>query len=264
MSKRNGGSTTAFSSSRAAFARFPGTRRSEPLCQAQLPDSGPAPADVLIVHRLAVLRVGVRALLAALPRFAVCGETGEAEHARALFIAKRPRAVVVGLSLCGAGDGIVLIRDLLGICGTAAIVVMTQRCDGLSFRRALRAGARAYVAAQDHASELPRALDEALAGRRYASPSCTQHLLQALASTGGGKHSLDPLSDRELQVFRLLGTGVGATRLAHQLHLSVKTVETHCMRIKTKLHIGSGAELKQRASVWLRQQERAEIYPDAI
>lgn len=213
---------------------------------------------MLVVHRLALVRVGVRALLGAHRRFSLCAETDDAAIARELFLRENPDAVLVGLSLRGGGDGILLIRDLLSLSRTVAIVVMTQRRDGMSCQRALRAGARGYVAAQDQVSELPRALEEALAGRRYASPSCAQHLLELVAITGlRRKHALEQLSDRELQVFRLLGAGIGTTRLAHQLHLSVKTVETHCTRIRTKLHLASGAELKHEASLWLKRHEPA-------
>jgi DNA-binding NarL/FixJ family response regulator len=228
-------------------------------CKGGNPYTNVVPARVLVVYRLAVLRVGVRSLLGAIPRFSVCGETDDATAAHELFVRDQPDAVVLGLTVRGALDGFLLIRDLLSLSRRVAIIVLTQRDDGASCHRAIRAGARGYVSAQDHASELPRALDEALAGRHYASPSCTQHLLEALVSDGRRRRqAVDDLSDRQLQVFRMLGTGIGPTQLAQALHVSVKTVETHCLRIRTKLRIESGQVLRQRASVWVKERRFAE------
>ncbi len=226
-------------------------------CKGQNPDKGVTGTAVLVVHRLAVLRVGMRSLLTGLPGFSICGETDDPREARELFISKKPSAVIVGLTLRGGADGILLIRELLDVGEGAAIVVMTQRSDLESCRRALRAGALGYVAAQDHASELPRALEEAMSRRHYASPSCTQHLLASLAvGLSRYRRRFERLSDRELQVFQLLGAGIGAKRAADELHLSVKTVETHYMRIKGKLRIRSSEQLKERALLYVSQQSR--------
>jgi DNA-binding NarL/FixJ family response regulator len=135
---------------------------------------------------------------------------------------------------------------------------LSNRTDTLSVQRAFRAGARGYMVTHDDMSEIPRALAEILSGEFYASPSVARLLLQVLAegkmTPAGGE--LDQLSDRELQIFGMIGRGLGASRIANELHLSVKTIETHRMRIKQKLGLRSGPDLNEHAANWLTSQMR--------
>jgi DNA-binding NarL/FixJ family response regulator len=215
---------------------------------------------VLIVHSSPVTRLGLAILLAKSGRFAVCAQADAAATARELFEQHQPELVVTGLTLRG-GDGIGLIKDFRKLHPTSRTLVLSKRDDALAIQRAFRAGARAYLMAGDDTAEILEALDRILAGQLYASMSIGRRLLENLA--GGQIRSNDSkvtsLSDRELQVFSLFGRGFGATRLATELHLSVKTIETHQMRIKEKLGLQSAAELSKEASLWMCEVARREL-----
>jgi DNA-binding NarL/FixJ family response regulator len=194
-------------------------------------------------------------------RFAVCGQTDTASTARELFEQHQPDLVVTGLTLRG-GDGIGLIKDFRKLHPPSRTLVLSKRDDALAVQRAFRAGARAYLMAGDGTAEILEALDRILAGEFYASMSIGHRLLENLAEgqiKPNDDSRITSLSDRELQVFSLFGRGFGATRLAAELHLSVKTVETHQMRIKEKLGLHSAAELSKEASIWMSEVARREL-----
>jgi DNA-binding NarL/FixJ family response regulator len=215
---------------------------------------------VLIVHSSPVTRLGLAILLADSGRFAVCAQADAASTARELFEQHQPELVVTGLTLRG-GDGIGLIKDFRKLRPTSRTLVLSKRDDALAVQRAFRAGARAYLMAGDETAEILEALDRILAGELYASVSVGHRLLENLAGGQIRPHDskVTSLSDRELQVFSLFGRGFGATRLAAELHLSVKTIETHQMRIKEKLGLQSAAELSKEASLWMSEIARREL-----
>ena len=135
----------------------------------------------------------------------------------------------------------------------SAALVVTARTDSLSVQRAFKAGARGYVVTADPTEEILLALEKLIAGELYASGSVSRGLLQMLAngSVEARRDACEHLSDRELQVFRLFGSGLGSSRIAQELHLSVKTIETHRHRIKQKLGLTNAGELTRRATEWL-------------
>jgi len=206
------------------------------------------------------MRLGLTVLIAKSSRFAVCAETDTASTARELFEQHHPELVITGLALRG-GDGIGLIKDFRKSHPASHTLVISKRDDGLVVQRAFRAGARAYLMAGDDTSEILRALDRILLGELYASESVGQRLLENCAGTVKRTRNskLESLSDRELQVFSLFGRGFGATRIATELHLSVKTIETHQRRIKEKLGLRSAVELSKEASLWMRQVARRQF-----
>lgn len=216
---------------------------------------------VLIVHSSPVTRFGLAILLAESGRFAVCGQADTASTARELFEQHQPELVVTGLTLRG-GDGIGLIKDFRKLHPTSRTLVLSKRDDALAIQRAFRAGARAYLMAGDETTEILEALDRILTGELYASASVGRRLLENLADGQiklNNNSKFTSLSDRELQIFSLFGRGFGATRLAAELHLSVKTIETHQMRIKEKLGLQSAAELSKEASLWMSEVARREL-----
>ena len=215
---------------------------------------------VLIAHYAPVTRVGLVALLEASRRFTIVGATGHAPTARQLFCEKQPQLVVLSLTLQD-GDGISLLKDFKKIDCSVPALVVSQRSDALSVQRAFRAGARGYIGALDDTDEISHALDLISAGGLYASPSVAGALLQMLAagSVEAKRDGYGRLSDRELEVFRLIGRGSGTLRIAEELHLSVKTIETHKERIKHKLGIERAPDLTRRATEWLMEQTRKRI-----
>jgi DNA-binding NarL/FixJ family response regulator len=208
---------------------------------------GRTPAKVLVVHRIGFVRAGVLSLISKSTQFVVCGETDEAPLARELFLRHKPHLVVVGLRLCGA-DGIQLIKEFRSLNPVAAILALSEHTDPFSARRAFRAGARAYLTIDD-APELLRAFDKMLTGHPHVAASVLPLILSNFAA--GTKNSRNPdinhLSDRELEIFSFIGRGVSVSELATELHVSVKTIETHQMRMKEKLALHTAAELRQKA-----------------
>ena len=223
---------------------------------------GPTKAKVLVVHRIGFVRAGVLSLIARSVQFVVCGETDEAPLARELFLRHKPHLVVVGLRLCGA-DGIQLIKEFRSLNPGAAILALSEHADAFSAQRLFRAGARACLTIED-APELIRAFDKILTGHPYVGASVLPLILSNFVAGGKNSRSSDinNLSDRELEIFSFIGRGVSVSELASELHVSVKTIETHQMRMKEKLALHSAAELRQKAREWLAKSAANRIRED--
>ena len=223
---------------------------------------GRTKAKVLVVHRTGFVRIGVLSLIAKSMQFVMCGETDEAPLARDLFLRHKPHLVVVGLRLCGA-DGIQLIKEFRSLNPAAAILALSEHADAFLAQRVFRAGARAYLSIED-ASELLRAFDEISTGHPYVGASVLPLVLSNFA--GGAKNSgsseINSLSDRELEIFSFIGSGLSVSELASELNVSVKTIETHQMRMKEKLALHSAAELRQKAREWLAKSAVNRIRED--
>jgi DNA-binding NarL/FixJ family response regulator len=223
---------------------------------------GRTKARVLVVHRIGFVRAGVLSLIAKSMRFAVCGETDEASLARELFLRHKPHLVVVGLRLCGA-DGIQLIKEFRSLNPAAGILALCEHGDAFSAQRVFRAGARAYLGIED-APELLRAFEKILTGHPYVGASVLPLILSNFVAGSKNSRSSDinNLSDRELEIFSFIGRGVSVSELATELHVSVKTIETHQMRMKEKLALHSAAELRQKAREWLARSAVNRIRED--
>jgi DNA-binding NarL/FixJ family response regulator len=219
-----------------------------------------AKVKVLIIHHAPLVRSGLVALMQATGRFAVCGETDDAPTAREMFVKHRPQLVALGLTL-RRGSGIELIKDFRRLDRTARILVISGREDTLSIQRAFRAGTHGYLALEDDSSEVLLALERISDGHLYASASVMRRLLKSLATNEiePARSEVKALSDRELEVFSLIGRGFGASRLATELHLSVKTVETYQAHIKQKLGLHSAAELSEKAAHWTLNSMRRNL-----
>jgi DNA-binding NarL/FixJ family response regulator len=222
----------------------------------------PTKAKVLVVHRIGFVRSGVLSLIAKSVQFAVCGETDEAPLARELFLRYKPHIAVVGLRLRNT-EGVQLIKEFRNHNPVTAILALSENADAFSAQRVFRAGARAYLGIED-APELLRALDEISMGHVYVGASVLPLILSNFAANT--KHSrysdINSLSDRELEIFSFIGRGVSVSELASELHVSVKTIETHQMRIKEKLTLHTAAELRQKARDWLARSAVNRIRED--
>ena len=227
-----------------------------------LSGKGPTKAKVLVVHRIGFVRSGVLSLIAKSMQFMVCDETDDAPLARELFLRHKPHLVVVGLRLPNA-DGIQLIKEFRSLHPVAAILALSEHPDAFSAQRVFRAGARAYLSIED-APELLRAFEKILTGQPYVGASVLPLIISNFAS--GTRHSrssdIYSLSDRELEIFSFIGRGVSVSELATELHVSVKTIETHQMRMKEKLALHTAAELRQKAREWLAKSAVNRIRED--
>jgi DNA-binding NarL/FixJ family response regulator len=209
-------------------------------------------ARVLIVDGEPLTRFGIAALINLHPLLRVCEEAGDVRAARAACAEEKPDLIVLELALAG-GDGLELLRDFARLHPPARTVVVSARDDALSVQRAFRAGARGYVTKQEEATEVLAALEEVFTGGIFASARVANLLVADLAARRAPRAlgNLSALSDRELLVFRRIGQKNGATAIARELAVSVKTVETHQGRIKEKLGLPTCAELRRRAERWV-------------
>lgn len=219
-----------------------------------------AKIKTLIIHHVPLVRSGLVALIEATGRFAVCGETDDAPTGREMFLKHQPRVVALGLTL-RRGDGIDLIKDFRRINTATRLLVVSAREDPLTVQRAFHAGTHGYFALEDDPSQVLQALSSISEGHLYASASVTLRLLKSLATNEiePARSEVKALSDRELQVFSLIGRGFGASRLASELHLSVKTIETYQAHIKQKLGLQSAGELSEKATHWVLQSMRRNL-----
>jgi DNA-binding NarL/FixJ family response regulator len=204
---------------------------------------------VLIVHQACWIRRAMRSLIDQSERFTVCAETDNPRSAVALFEQFQPKILVLGLVLTN-GDGLQLIKTLLTLAPGALILVLYWDRSVMSICRALRAGAVGCLTVEDGDLELPIALDAIAAGTYYVSKNLWNIVLTSFTDrmVNRGNAGTDLLSDRELEVFTLIGRGLGILEMASELGLSVKTIETHQMHIKQKLNLGSAVELRKYAT----------------
>jgi DNA-binding NarL/FixJ family response regulator len=215
------------------------------------PMETPRKARVMIVDGMPLTRIGLSTLINNHPRMRVCAETGEARVARQLCAEQQPDLVVLDLVL-HRGDGIELLQDFPRLCPAARSLVISEREDALSLQRTFRAGARGYLTKSDDAPEVLAALEHVLEGELFASRRISDLLLGHLSKgrIKTDERGMSTLSNRELQIFRLIGRGLGVTAVARELGVSVKTIETHQQRIKAKLSVATAAELSRRALRW--------------
>ena len=192
------------------------------------------------------------------PDLEVCGETADVADALRLLAETGPDLAVVDISL-KTGNGIDLIKRMKDRNDNVRILVWSMHAESLYAERALRAGAHGYVNKDQATDTMLQAIRRVLDGKVWLSEAMTERLLQR--TIGGARDEstvsrTDVLSDRELEVFRLIGSGVKTADIAERLHLSVKTVETYRDRIRQKLELGDGTELTHVATQWVLENER--------
>lgn len=181
----------------------------------------------------------------------VCGEISDGRAVAAAVDRLQPDLAIIDLSL-NEVNGLALIGTLKAARPDLAVLALSMHDEMLYAERALRAGASGYVMKQDAAKHLLGAVRRILDGGIYLSDNLTAKLLQRVANTKStGAASLEQLSDREVQVFRLIGDGASTRRIAEMLKLSIKTIESHRENIKRKLDLHDAAELIQCAVTWV-------------
>ncbi len=213
----------------------------------------PERIKVVIADDCPAMREGLAHLLADECDFAMVNSAATAVELRSVIARQPPQVLVMDLML-GDADGLVLLKDLVVLAPKLAIVVFTQQPVDVYAERCLRAGARAFVAKRDSVHALFQAIREAAAGGIVMPPGITNRLMGAAVNgdqTATGVAA--SLTNRELQVFRLVGQVQPTRLIAQKLGVSVKTVETHRENIKNKLDLDSHAELVARAAQWLRE-----------
>lgn len=208
---------------------------------------------VLVVEDHAVVREGFVALINRELDLEVCGEADGAAPALALVEKTKPDIVVLDLIL-RSGDGLDLLRALKERHPALPALVISMQDEEIYAERALRAGARGYLMKHSATEEFLDAIRTVLAGNIYVSRKMNIRILHRLASgdTAPGDNLLHMLSNRELQIFQMIGAGMSNREIAPRLGISSKTVETHRENIKHKLGLKDGVALVQSATDWLR------------
>jgi DNA-binding NarL/FixJ family response regulator len=217
----------------------------------------PGPARILIVDDHPIVRQGLSQFIAQTEDLRVCGEAGDAREALEAIRKTLPDLVIVDLSL-GSASGLDLVEELKAQAPKLPILVLSMHDETLYAERALRAGARGYVMKDRPIDEVVTAARRILRGEVHLSERMSARLLQKLVS--GAPQATDSLigtlSNRELQVFELIGQGFGTRNIAARLHLSVKTIDTHRENIKHKLSFADSVELHQHAFLWVQRMPK--------
>jgi DNA-binding NarL/FixJ family response regulator len=210
---------------------------------------------VLVVDDHPLVRAGIVALIGNEPDLEVCGEAGTFREALELTRRTEPDLAIVDLSLTDR-SGLELVKRLTGSRPSLRVLVCSMHEESLFAQRALNAGAMGYINKQEATTSVVEAIRRVLSGKVWLSGPMTERMIQHLARGGpiSGAPSIHDLTDRELEVFSLIGQGLRPAQIAEQLHLSVKTVEAHREKIKKRLNLTSGSELTQYAVQWTLEQ----------
>jgi DNA-binding NarL/FixJ family response regulator len=205
---------------------------------------------ILVVDDHPIVRLGIRQMLAAERDLEVCGEAESAAAAMQLATSAHPDLAIVDLSLT-EGTGLDLIRSLRESTPTLPVLVLSMHDEALFAERVLRAGARGYIMKREAITGLVGAIRQVISGRIYVSEGMSQSVLERLGHDRTGQDSpLASLTDRELEVFDLVGRGLNTAAIAEQIGVSIKTIETYRSNIKTKLNLKDATDLIRFAATW--------------
>lgn len=212
---------------------------------------------VFVVDDHPIVRQGLALLINQQPDLVVCGEAEEAHSALERIAACKPDILIVDISLNGP-DGLELLKAVRVRDLSLPVLILSMHDESIYAERALRAGANGYIMKQEATEIVLVALRRILSREMYVSERVAHKMLRRYIS--GSQNSRSPvseLSDRELEVFRLIGEGHGTRRIAEELHLSIKTVESYQAHIKDKLSLKNARELVQHAIQWAISEKAA-------
>jgi DNA-binding NarL/FixJ family response regulator len=208
-------------------------------------------SKVFIVDDHPIVRQGLALFINREPDLFVCGDAEEAGSAMSRIQELKPDVVIVDISLNGP-DGLDLLKNIRAYDPVLPVLILSMLDESLYSERALRAGASGYIMKQEATERVLVAIRRILAGEIYVSERMANRMLHRFV--GGNqpeeRSPITELTDRELEVFRLIGEGRGTRQIAEELHISVKTVESYQAHIKVKLSLKNARELVQRAIQW--------------
>lgn len=210
---------------------------------------------IFLVEDHPITREGLRSLIQAAPDLEVVGEAASGPDTLARIGEARPDLAIVDIAIDGS-DGIELTKQLRSLYPDLKILTLSAYAERVYAERAIRAGARGYVAKQEAPETLLGAIRTVLDGRLHLSESVRDRVVGSyLASEAPADSTVSDLTDRELEVFRYFGQGLTTVEVADAMMLSPKTVETHRVHIKQKLGLKTTNEFVQRATLWTAQNE---------
>ncbi len=208
---------------------------------------------ILIVDDHPLVRAGLAQLIGDTTDLEVCGEAGDMSSALQLLDTITPDLAIIDLSLSG-GSGFDLIERIKARNKEILVLVASMHDESLYAERVLALGARGYINKQEAQEKIIQAIRQVLSGKVYLSNNMTEKILNNIVSSSDEKQGIKSLSNRELQVFEMIGQGVAPGKMAKKLNISVKTIETHQAHIKKKLGVRSAHELTHHAIRWVLEQ----------
>lgn len=215
------------------------------------PEGEARPTRVFVIDDHGVVREGIRRLLEREDDMEVVGEASSGTEALDALEERETDVVVLDIAL-GDSDGLDLIPRIARRAGRAPILILSMFDENVFAERALRAGAVGYLMKEEATQRLVEGIRTVSRGDLFVSSALQERLIRRLSGhLNGSQEGVEALTDRELQVFRLLGEGLSTRGVADRLTLSVKTIETHRAKIMEKLDLGSATHLIQRATLWV-------------
>jgi DNA-binding NarL/FixJ family response regulator len=211
---------------------------------------------ILLVDDHPLVREGLANLIHRQPDFVVCGEAGSEPEALELVRTVQPSVAIVDITLEN-GSGLELVKSIKGLYPAVTVLVLSMHDESLYAERVLRAGARGYIMKNEAAKKIIQGIRIVLTGQLYVSDKIMAAMNEKYVAGGtvAGDSPLEQLSNRELEVFQLLGLGHNTRQIADHLHVGFKTVQAYCARIKEKLQLANVNELLREAVRWHENQQ---------
>jgi len=217
--------------------------------------ASPEKRRIVLVDDHPITREGVRVLIDQEPDLMVCGQSDSAPAALQLIQKVKPDLAIVDITL-KTTSGIELMKSLKAVMPDLPVLIMSMHDELLYAERALRAGAKGYIMKHEASDRILDALRKVLAGELYLSDKMKEKMLHSLVRSRKDEvvFTIDTLSDREMEVFQLIGNGFSTRQIAEKLNLSVKTIDSYREHLKLKLHLKKGADLVRHAIQWVRSE----------
>jgi len=210
------------------------------------------PVKILIVEDHPIFRMGMKELIEQEPDLSVVGDAETVSAALEMIEARQPDLVIADLSL-KQSNGIDLVKEIHHRYKTVCSLVLSMHDETLHAERCIMAGAKGYIMKQEASESVVTAIRQIMAGNMYVSSRIMSTILNQFQNHPGQIHEspLKRLTDRELEIFQLIGRGVSSRKIAVRLNISAKTVSTYRERIKEKLGLNHGGELVRSAVIWV-------------
>ena len=205
--------------------------------------------SVLIIDDHPLFSRGLAQLIETQKTYKIVGTAKDRAEALTMLDKTKPDLAIVDLNL-GQEDGLELIKDFLALRPQIKVLVLSMHDERFYAERALKAGAKGYIMKEEAETNVISAIKTVINGEIYLSESEKARIGDSLSNQKGPFDTINSLSDRQLQIFTLIGKGLGTVDIASKLNLSIKTIDTHKENIKAKLHCASSAELRQMAIEW--------------
>jgi DNA-binding NarL/FixJ family response regulator len=211
---------------------------------------------VFIVDDHPMMRQGLAQLVNNEPDLIACGEAEGAQQALEFITSNKPDLVLADISLPDK-HGLELIKDLQALHPGLPVLVVSMHDESLYAERVLRAGGRGYIMKQEGGKKMMEAIRTVLSGQIYVSEKMSAKILEIFSGRRSetNRSPIEKLTDREFEVFQMIGQGRGTRQIAETLHLSVKTVEVHRLHIKEKLELADAPSLVRYAVRWVETQK---------